>query len=79
MGIPVVMDLVARPRAGIPAWCGFGGWRLMWLRGRYATVYGSGAVLWPGAPQWVESWHNGAVTLQTYGAGIWQAGCSFIR
>jgi hypothetical protein len=30
-------------------------------------------------PKVRRAWQNGAVALQTYGAGIWQAGCSFIR
>jgi hypothetical protein len=33
----------------------------------------------PEQPEGQRAWQNGAVALQAYGAGIWQASCSFIR
>jgi hypothetical protein len=68
-------------------------WMLAWLRGRCPggvwiqcsrrgvdpTMHGSGSGLWPGAAVGWRAQQNGAAALQTYGAGIWQAGFFFIR
>jgi hypothetical protein len=65
--------------------------QLAWPRGRYCTVvwlaWLRDGYLAVGLEQSCDlvqtqgqrAWQNGAAALQTYGAGIWQAGCSYIR
>jgi hypothetical protein len=49
------------------------------LRGGDPTLCGSGVDLCPGTARGQRGLQNGEAALQIYRAGIWQAGCSFIR
>jgi hypothetical protein len=80
--------------AGIPACLGLDwGWGMMWLRGGYLVMHGSGTAWEVGIPLCMglaqdcglaqpKGWRaqqNGAVAPWAYQVRIWQTSCFFIR